>query len=108
MNETVEDLVQGILDEMEMLGCRLVENKQKLALLDARSADAEIERLEDRIEEIEYASEEVYQLDKDLTEDILLKHLDVGQDAKDLNKVMDAIKADFEVNNLNKDVECTL
>ncbi len=64
MDETVENLVTRLCDIIED-GRTLQANDKALFLLDARSADIELEMLEERVEDLEYAAEDYYQLDKD-------------------------------------------
>ena len=65
MNDTVENLVQGLLDEMEESGLRTSANRKALLLLDARSADDELETLEEKVEDLEWAVEDYFTIDKD-------------------------------------------
>ena len=77
MNETVENLVQGLLDIIYDLDeCCIVEDNQKaLALLDARSADLEISDLEEKVEALEWAEDDYYVIDKDDLDVIVSKAL---------------------------------
>ena len=75
MNETVTDLVQELLDTMNELGVPLGENTQKLALLDAESADKKISDLELEIEKFEWDRENYYVVDKSKFEVIVNKAL---------------------------------
>ncbi len=64
MDVTVTNLVKDLLDTMNELGVPLGGNTKKLALLDAESADKHIEELEDKIEDLEFAAEDYFTIDK--------------------------------------------
>ena len=69
MNENVTSLVQGLLDVIDRKDWFNANgNQRELALLDARSADDAIEALEDKLESLEYDSEDYYTIDKDTFE----------------------------------------
>lgn len=73
MDDTVENLVTGLLDTMEAVGVPLAGNTRALAILDAQSADKELEDLDERIEELEWNADDYYQIDKDEFETIVTK-----------------------------------
>jgi len=73
MNETVENLVKGLIDIINDLDntCTITPNERALAMLDARSADEHIETLEKRIEDLEWAEDDYYVIEKDNLDKIM-------------------------------------
>ena len=66
MNNTVEHLVQGLLDVIDKKDWFNANgNQRELALLDAESADKYIGMLEGEIEDFEWSAGDYYQIDKD-------------------------------------------
>ena len=101
----VKVLVEDLFDTMKDLGVELGDNTQKLALLDAESADKYIGELEDRVEDLEWAADDYYQIDKDQFEEYLQKLLeDEDMDDDEATDVVEAMKTFMDLNNKNKDV----
>ncbi len=63
MDESMENVVEELCRKVAM-GEGFVGNERELAMLDAQSADTEFTALEEKIEELEYAKEDYFVLDK--------------------------------------------
>jgi len=94
MDETMESVVGQLCDIIEGDG-EFLPNGRALALLDARSADDEIERLEEKIEEIEWCADDYYQIDKDDLDMIVTRAMGKMFFAKD-GTYMETEEFDFD------------
>ena len=92
MNDTVENLVIGLLERLDEQGVILGGNVRELALLDARSADAHIITLEDVVEDLAsiwYDPDE--RLDKAIYDELKKSEV-LFEDEGHLEDVVDGVK----------------